>query len=277
MWIFDDKWPSNFKVIFSYYNHAEQWRKKPCYNFLEAYKTDCCSALLYAYSIVDWSSVSCDEFCCYVLASEKTYPPFLFQLRQLNNEQTKEWTKLLERFMEEEFHVRTSQHEKRHKAVVEVSYIWARIFFAFFIRICLLDFPATISISESLLIKFSALFVLQALHDMQNGQIKEMQAANARESKQLQLQQSQKSIDSKGNIKNDKALKPAERERRIKEIEQNNAKLFAQQRASQRQAHQRRLDKLVEKHKQEEEEVVRALEEVRRIRGCGSLMWCWQG
>ncbi|XP_052698208.1 1-phosphatidylinositol 4,5-bisphosphate phosphodiesterase beta-4-like isoform X2 [Crassostrea angulata] len=109
----------------------------------------------------------------------------------------------------------------------------------------------------------------------QQDQIKELEVLNDREEKELTVKQSKQSMESSKAVMNDKTIKAkAERERRIKEISENNIKRFTDERKRLKirqskqieklfQQHQQMMEKFLQECKKEEEKIEMMFEEAK--------------
>ncbi|KAJ8309180.1 hypothetical protein KUTeg_014054 [Tegillarca granosa] len=111
------------------------------------------------------------------------------------------------------------------------------------------------------------------LEDVQQENLKELYARQEKEEKELKGKQAKQSLESKRDIQNDKAIKnKAERERRVKELQQNHMKKFvdevkrltiqhSKEAESLKKQHQTQMEKFLQESKKEIEKADQIHEE----------------
>ncbi|KAH9495022.1 1-phosphatidylinositol 4,5-bisphosphate phosphodiesterase beta-4 [Bulinus truncatus] len=94
------------------------------------------------------------------------------------------------------------------------------------------------------------------LEDAQREQMTELEARQERENKELKANQAKHSMDSTKTVLNDKSIKnKAERERRIRELNENNTKKFIEERKRFAVKHSRQVDSLRKIHQEQTEKM----------------------
>ncbi|KAL3307284.1 hypothetical protein Ciccas_014206, partial [Cichlidogyrus casuarinus] len=105
--------------------------------------------------------------------------------------------------------------------------------------------------------------LIKVMKDAQEEQKRELKLIHEREMKEMKAQQTKTSIESNRSVSTDKKVKnKAERDRRIRELNDYNTKRFIDQRKTQAQRHDRQNQDFVKRHAREEEELLNALKRV---------------
>ncbi|CAL8095937.1 unnamed protein product [Calicophoron daubneyi] len=99
--------------------------------------------------------------------------------------------------------------------------------------------------------------LLKIMKEVQEDQKRELRIIQEREVKEMKAQQTKASIESSRSVMNDKKLKnKAERDRRIRELNDYNTKRFIDQRKIQAQKQDKQTQELNKRHAKEEQEVI---------------------
>ncbi|CAG2066116.1 unnamed protein product, partial [Timema podura] len=101
--------------------------------------------------------------------------------------------------------------------------------------------------------------ILKRLMELaQASQMKQVETKHEREIKELNTRQAKVSVETMKEVANDKALKTkGEKDRRLKEKQQNNTKKFMDERKYAKMKQEKEKDKLKIKHEKEMEELIR--------------------
>lgn len=101
------------------------------------------------------------------------------------------------------------------------------------------------------------------MKEVQDEQKRELRIIQEREIKEMKTQQTKASIESNRSVLNDRKLRnKAERDRRIRELNDYNTKRFIDQRKIQAQRHDKQLQELNKRHGLEEQEVINGIKNV---------------
>lgn len=101
------------------------------------------------------------------------------------------------------------------------------------------------------------------MKEVQEEQKRELRIIQDREIKEMKAQQTKASIESNRSVMNDRKLRnKAERDRRIRELNDYNTKRFIDQRKLQAQRHDKQTQELSKRHALEEQEVVNGIKKV---------------
>ncbi|CAI2737068.1 unnamed protein product, partial [Dicrocoelium dendriticum] len=102
------------------------------------------------------------------------------------------------------------------------------------------------------------------IKEVQEEQKRELRIVQEREIKEMKAQQTKASIESSRSVMNDPKLRnKAERDRRIRELNDYNTKRFIDQRKFQAQKHEKQSQELNKRHAQEEQDVISAMKKER--------------
>ncbi|KER27985.1 hypothetical protein T265_05106 [Opisthorchis viverrini] len=102
--------------------------------------------------------------------------------------------------------------------------------------------------------------LLRIMKEVQEEQKRELRIVQEREVKEMRAQQTKASIESSRSVMNDRKLKnKAERDRRIRELNDYNTKRFIDQRKIQAQRQDKQTQELNKRHAQEEKDVIDAM------------------
>lgn len=102
------------------------------------------------------------------------------------------------------------------------------------------------------------------MKEVQDDQRHELKIIQDREVKEMKAQQTKASIESSRSVLNDRSLhNKAERDRRIRELNDYNTKRFIDQRKIQAQRHDRQTQELSKRHVLEEQELLSGMNDVR--------------
>ncbi|VEL36813.1 unnamed protein product [Protopolystoma xenopodis] len=105
--------------------------------------------------------------------------------------------------------------------------------------------------------------LLKIIKEVQEEQKRELRIIQERDMKDMKAQQTKTSIESNRSVLNDRKLRnKAERERRIRELNDYNTKRFIDQRKALAQKHDRQSQELNKRHEREEQEVLTSLTKV---------------
>ncbi|VDL95363.1 unnamed protein product [Schistocephalus solidus] len=103
----------------------------------------------------------------------------------------------------------------------------------------------------------AAVIVYEVLREAHEDQKRELKQIQERENKEMKAQQTKISIESNRTVLGDRKLKnKAERDRRIRELNDYNTKRFIDQRKAQAQRNERQIQELCRRHDEEEQGVV---------------------
>lgn len=101
------------------------------------------------------------------------------------------------------------------------------------------------------------------MKEVQEEQKRELRIIQGREVKEMKAQQTKASIESSRSVMNDPKLRnKAERDRRIRELNDYNTKRFIDQRKIQAQRHEKQIQELNKRHAQEEQDVMSSMKKV---------------
>ncbi|ESO08873.1 hypothetical protein HELRODRAFT_109918 [Helobdella robusta] len=104
------------------------------------------------------------------------------------------------------------------------------------------------------------------LSDAQQGQIKELEARHEKENKDMKQRQTKMSIESGRSLMNDKNIKmKAEKDRRIRELNENNMKRFIEERKKQIHTQSAQMDRLKKMHLEQQNALNRDVEKVVKL------------
>ncbi|TPP61233.1 Phosphoinositide phospholipase C [Fasciola gigantica] len=105
---------------------------------------------------------------------------------------------------------------------------------------------------------------LQIMKEVQEEQKRELRIIQSREVKEMKAQQTKASIESSRSVMNDPKLRnKAERDRRIRELNDYNTKRFIDQRKVQAQRHEKQTQELNKRHGHEEQDVISGMKKER--------------
>nr|CAH8841140.1 unnamed protein product [Trichobilharzia regenti] len=106
--------------------------------------------------------------------------------------------------------------------------------------------------------------LIKIMKEVQEEQKRELRIIQDREIKEMKAQQTKASIESNRSVMNDRKLRnKAERDRRIRELNDYNTKRFIDQRKLQAQRHDKQTKELNKRHALEEQEVVNGIKKER--------------
>ncbi|XP_074642099.1 1-phosphatidylinositol 4,5-bisphosphate phosphodiesterase beta-4-like isoform X2 [Tubulanus polymorphus] len=102
----------------------------------------------------------------------------------------------------------------------------------------------------------------QLMKDAQTNQLKELDLRQDKEMKDLKAQQAKQSIEASKTVMNDKSIKnKAERDRRIRELNENNTKKFIEERKRHIKKHARQEEQLNKVHAEQTETLHKSIEQ----------------
>ncbi|VDP78928.1 unnamed protein product [Echinostoma caproni] len=105
--------------------------------------------------------------------------------------------------------------------------------------------------------------LIKIMKEVQEEQKRELRIIQGREVKEMKAQQTKASIESSRSVMNDPKLRnKAERDRRIRELNDYNTKRFIDQRKIQAQRHDKQTQELNKRHAQEEQDVISGMKKV---------------
>ncbi|CAH8495792.1 unnamed protein product [Heterobilharzia americana] len=106
--------------------------------------------------------------------------------------------------------------------------------------------------------------LIKIIKEVQEEQKRELRIIQDREIKEMKAQQTKASIESNRSVMNDRKLRnKAERDRRIRELNDYNTKRFIDQRKLQAQRHDKQTQELNKRHTLEEQEVINGIKKER--------------
>ncbi|KAA0183636.1 Phosphoinositide phospholipase C [Fasciolopsis buskii] len=106
--------------------------------------------------------------------------------------------------------------------------------------------------------------LIKIMKEVQEEQKRELRIIQGREVKEMKAQQTKASIESSRSVMNDPKLRnKAERDRRIRELNDYNTKRFIDQRKIQAQRHEKQIQELNKRHAQEEQDVMSSMKKER--------------
>ncbi|VDP81206.1 unnamed protein product [Schistosoma mattheei] len=102
------------------------------------------------------------------------------------------------------------------------------------------------------------------MKEVQEEQKRELRIIQDREVKEMKAQQTKASIESNRSVMNDRKLRnKAERDRRIRELNDYNTKRFIDQRKLQAQRHDKQTQELNKRHTLDEQEIINGIKKER--------------